>query len=258
MVKLRYFNNTRVRRPLTLAIIAGILGLLILVAALVSLNRTRVFLAASTPIQAQVVAMQVDRSGKLPSYLPMFSFRDRTGKQWRLPGWQSSPEYGFARGEMVTILFNPDMPDKVRIDAWRDGWNAGLNILFVAGFFLAMAVGGLILHRRWARERPNDGARTQGAPDPEDNGVTTVFYNEGGILRVLRRPKLAAIMLAIPGFGMLTAGLYGVAAGTDGGTENQTTAYLSGAVLFLGIAAWALSMHLKQQRARARHQRREK
>ena len=255
MVKVRYFNSTRVRRPLTLAIITGILGVLIAVAAGVSLNRTRIFLNGAQALDARVVAMQIDRSGKAPDYLPMFAFQDASGKQWQVPGWQSSPEYGFAKGEMVTVLFNPDMADSVRIDAWRDGWKGGLNILFVAVFFLAMALGGLILHRRWMRERPGYAARADWVPEDEDGKETTIHYNKGGIVRFLRRPKLTAIMLAIPGFGMLVAGLYGTASGTDMGGENQVASFYTGAVVFLAMAAWALSVHLKHQRARARRQR---
>ncbi len=249
MAKIRYFNSTRVRRPLALAIITCMLGLLIAGAAVMSLNRTRVFLAGAQTVQARVVAMQIDRSGKTPDFLPMFAFTDAAGQGHRLPGWQSAPEYGFDKGAQVAVLFNPMQAEQVRIDNWQDTWKSGLTILFVAVFFGGMSLAGLILHRRWMRERPD--YATRGDRLPEDGGET-IYINSDGRIRMLKNPKATAIMLAIPGLGCLAAGVYGVTTGAEMGDKNQITAFFVGAAVMLGLALWAAMVHRRNQRVRAR------
>ena len=253
MVKVRYYNASRVRRPLMVAVVAALVGVAVLVAGMMSLAHTRSFLSGATPVMARVVAMQVDRSGKSPSYLPMFEFADAGGTVQRVPGWQSAPEYGYAKDEMVEVLFNPAQPGTVRIDRWRDGWRPGLNILFVALFFLVLALLGLVVHLRWMRERP--GYANRGDWLPEDAGDETVIHvNSEGRVRFLKNPRLTAIVLGVAGAGMATAGAYGVASGSDMGGEDQVTAFFVGAVVFLGLAAWAALVHLKHQRVRAARQ----
>ncbi len=249
MVKFQYYRRNKVRRPLALAIVTGILGALILTAALVSLNRTREFLSGAQALEARVVAMQVDRSGKEDRFRPTFAFTDRAGQEHRLPAWRSAPEYGFAKGAGVAVLFNPDFADHVRIDSWEDTWKPGLKILFVAGVFLLMALGGLVLHRRWMRERPEYVARDDWVPE-DSEGI--IYFNVDGRVRFLRHPKVAAIALAVPGLGFLAAGLYGVRSGTDMGGDGQATAFLVGAAVLLGLALRAALLHRKYQRARAR------
>jgi len=178
----------------------AVIGALILLTALISLNNTRSFLAGAERLEARVVAMQVDTSGGAADYLPMLEFADGAGTLKRLPGWQRGPDYGFAKGERVAILYNPALADTVRIDNWRDTWKLGLNLLFVAAFFLVMALGGLILHRRWMRERAGYGARNDILP--EDAKDEIIYVNAHGRLRFLSNPKPAAIMLGLSGAAM--------------------------------------------------------
>jgi len=250
MARIRYSNPNKVRRPLTLAIVTGVIGVLILAAGVWSLNNTRSFMAGAQRVEARVVAMQADRSGKEPSFRPMFAFDDANGQAQRVPGWQSAPEYGFAKDEVVAVLYNPAAPDAVRVDNWRDTWKSGLNILFVAGFFLFMSLAGLIVHRRWMAEQPDYVAR--GDFVPEDVPDDVIYFNANGRVRLLRNPKPAAIVLGIIGAGMAAAGVYGVSTGADMGGEDQVAAYFVGAAMFLGLALWAALLHRKYQRVRAR------
>ncbi len=249
VARIAYHNPHRVRRPKAIAILTGIIGVFLLGLAAYTSFKTYNFLANAQVVSARVVAMRVDQSGKTPSYRPMFEVAT-DGATLRIPARMQSPDYGFQKGQMVDVLFNPSAPGSVRMDNWNDTWKPVLNLVFIAGFFLAMALMATILHRRWMRERPDYVARDDYFPQDGDREV--IFFNASGRVYFLRKPRLVAIVLGIPGLLFLGAGIYTLGSGTETGQDGQGLAFLVGAAMLLALAGYAWWTHVKWRRARAR------
>ncbi len=238
----RYYNSSRVRNPKAVAIMAGIAGLLILALAFFLDRAEADFARNAVTLQGKVVQMKIDRSGGAPLYQPMFEFTTPAGKVTRAPAQDISADYGYGKGEVVEILFNPEKPASVRVAAAQGVATKGMYFtgLFLLGVsVLAMLVLGL-----------KSGAYPAPARVSEDSVESHIYISEQGRIRFLRHPKKAAIVLAVIGLLMLTAGIYASTSGADFGQENQNAAFFGGALVFLALAAYTWRIHRRTRKAR--------
>jgi cbb3-type cytochrome oxidase subunit 3 len=185
-------------RPKRIAALTGVIGLIALALGLWQLGNERHFAAGAMALEGEVVQVKTHQSSGTTYYTPTFAFTDENGMRHSAPSAQGSKNYGFAIGAHMPILFNPEQPETVQVHNGSES-STGLKILFVSGFFLAIATLAFILHRRWKAAMPDYEARTL---LPEDEEAS---WRYAGWL--LRKPRKMALILGGLGGFLMIAGV---------------------------------------------------
>lgn len=110
---------------------------------LVTLARTRRFLAQAHETPAQVVGNHSRHHNRKHTYYPVLRYQTQEGTSHEVVSPVGSNPPRYREGEQVTILYNPANPQQVRINNFLNLWLMPLLFGVLGGAFLL--VGGLAL-----------------------------------------------------------------------------------------------------------------
>ncbi len=110
--------------------------------AIVWCSKTRSFVEQATRTEGTVVRLAESSSSDGTTYCPVFTFEDRSGNPHTVESSVSSSPPSHFVGEKVAVFYDPDDPDRAKIDSFIHLWLGP----FVFGILAACAlVGGIIL-----------------------------------------------------------------------------------------------------------------
>lgn len=109
--------------------------------ALVFLVRTAVFLSDAVRVEASVIKNETTYSDEgNPLYQPTFFFRDGQGSGHTVRLHYSSSEYGYNEDDRVSVLYDPDDPQTIRIDSFFGIWLLTVVFGFIGICFLVTSL----------------------------------------------------------------------------------------------------------------------
>jgi len=124
---------------LIFGLVFGGVGLLLTALALFFWLRTRAFLGTAQKAQGTVIQMvySSDSEGG-GGYSPVYTFRTMNGQVVEVTDRMSSNPPQFKEGQIIDVLYDPDNPNKARINKW-------FNLYFVPILlgFLGLVFGGI-------------------------------------------------------------------------------------------------------------------
>ena len=102
--------------------IFAVLGLGMLTGAALMFHSTTNFVARTEAASGVVTDLEYRRGSDGPTYYPVIRFRGPTGQDVFFKGRVGSNPARYARGETVTVLYDPETPEKARIDSFFQLW----------------------------------------------------------------------------------------------------------------------------------------
>jgi len=123
----------------------SIAGLVLLCVAAFLTYRTSHFIENSETAQGSVIALEPVTSTDSNSdtaqttYAPVFSFQAADGKTYAVRSNSSSSPPAFAVNDEVTVLYDPNNPQKARIDTFWQVWGVPVLLGAMGAFFFAIA-----------------------------------------------------------------------------------------------------------------------
>jgi hypothetical protein len=140
--------------------VSAISGPLFLIGAAFAYSHARAFVTRAVRAEGTVVEL-VDRGGSSgTTYAPVFLFTDAADAKHKVYSSLSSYPPAYEVGEKVTILYDPDKPQKAKIEGFFSLWLVpfilaaigGLDCLFAAVF---IAVGKWLSRRTEEQTAPS-------------------------------------------------------------------------------------------------------
>jgi hypothetical protein len=123
------------RLAIPILLVAGI-GLVVLGASLH--QNTTAFLATAVPAAGRVVDLAVNHSSDSSTWSPVVEF-EVGDRSYRFKDSIGSDPPSYRRGDAVRVLYDPDQPQRARIDRGR--WNTAIPILIAAFGALLCSLG---------------------------------------------------------------------------------------------------------------------
>ena len=139
----------------TLKLVMGVftlLGLGMILGTIILFHSTAAFLAAAETAPGVVTDLEYRRDSDGGTYYPLVRFRGPEGRELVFRGQVGSSPPAYARGEAVTVLYDPAAPETARIDGFFQLWFGplilgGLGLVF-GGIGLGYWGWRLVLARR--------------------------------------------------------------------------------------------------------------
>ena len=121
---------------LIIGIVFTLVGFLLGAIAFFFLIRTRTFLSTAQEVQGTITQMVYHSDSDGGGYAPVFTFRTITGQEISASENLYSNPPQFKVGQIVTVLYDPENPNRARI-------KKGFNLYFVPGLlgFLGLVFG---------------------------------------------------------------------------------------------------------------------
>lgn len=120
----------------------SIVGLVMLIGAYSIYNHTQNFLSTATISKGTVTELIRSYSSDSVTYAPTVRFKTQNGQSIEFTSSSSSNPPSYSRGETVEVLYQPDAPNRAKINGFFDLWGgaiilAGLGLVFfIIGFSL--------------------------------------------------------------------------------------------------------------------------
>ena len=124
---------------LILGLVFGFVGFILAALALFFWLRTRAFLGTAQKAQGTVIRMVYSRdSDGGGGYAPVYTFRTMSGQVIEVADNISTNPPQFKEGQIIDVLYDPENPNKARINKW-------FNLYFVPMLlgFLGLVFGGI-------------------------------------------------------------------------------------------------------------------
>lgn len=123
---------------ITLKLVMGafaVLGLGMLLGTIILFHSTAAFLAGARSAPGVVTELEYRRDSDGGTYYPLVRFRGPDGRDLVFRGQVGSSPPAYARGEAVTVLYDPATPENARIDGFFQLWFGplilgGLGLVF--------------------------------------------------------------------------------------------------------------------------------
>jgi len=130
--------GSRRASPRQVLVVGGafaVLGPVLLAVGVYLYARTSAFLERATRTRGEVVELVERRSDDGYTYAPVFVFEDAKGTSRRIVSNTSSNPPGYAVGDEVDVLYDPDDPEDACIDSFFSLWGGativgGLGLVF--------------------------------------------------------------------------------------------------------------------------------
>ena len=103
-----------------IGIIFPAVGLLLIAIAVIILIRTILFLIRSQKVKGTIVRMAYYSNSKGSSYNPVFSFTTTDGRTIEAEDSLGSNPPQFRVGQSVNVLYDPNNPNRARINKWSN------------------------------------------------------------------------------------------------------------------------------------------
>ncbi len=114
------------------SVILWIVGLNMMLAGGYLTKAAYTFNKTAVEVLGTVISLEVNHSDDSTTYKPTIRFLDVQGQKHTVQTYISSSSYDYDIGQKVSILYDPDSPNNIRINSWFSIWGFGL-ILFVTG-----------------------------------------------------------------------------------------------------------------------------
>jgi len=103
--------------------------------------RTRRFIATASRVPAVVVAHEEQREEDSDGnwtdyYYPIIEFKDAKGVQRRVTSSTGSSPKPYRDGAAVTALYDPALPEKIKIESFKDLWLIPLILSSIGATFI--------------------------------------------------------------------------------------------------------------------------
>ncbi|MEM6750282.1 MAG: DUF3592 domain-containing protein [Planctomycetota bacterium] len=137
-------NNKASRIAVKVGLVVALAGIAVLGLATGRAASTYTFLKTAIVTQAQVADNQQQLGGQNGrTYRPTFAFDDQAGQRHEVQSDAGSSEWGFAVGQTVEVVYDPDNPQDVRLNTFGGLWSwaailAGMGaVVMVLGLVVA-------------------------------------------------------------------------------------------------------------------------
>lgn len=112
-----------------------LIGAAMLFGAFASYSSTSAFIERATETRGIVTELAVSRSSDSTSYYPIVAFQDASGRQIEFQSRSGSNPPSFKRGERVSVLYEPSVPENAQINSFFSLWGmsliaGGLGLVF--------------------------------------------------------------------------------------------------------------------------------
>ena len=134
------------RFPIPHALIAPIclpLGVLAVVWAVLAYRSQRRFLSKALRAKGVVQSLKAERMERSTVYFPVVTFTTAAGVTVTATS-KSSKSAGYPIGQSLPILYDPDHPDNLEIDAFWSRWLVVIGAIFMAVVLLGVGTGSLL------------------------------------------------------------------------------------------------------------------